>query len=154
MMGGPNNGTCLVCHYTGEAGGYTPTGYSSGRDATAEVFLDPECRNIYDVFCALYRVGGGRVPSRAEVVAKLSNEGGAIDRAARLLLQDPVSGEGTLQDSLGALMYRWLGQRQTDLMRQIKHAQQQGDQELLGRLLEEKESLTRRRHPGMMGRYW
>ena len=87
-------------------------------------------------------------------MAKLGNEGGAIDRAARLLLQDPDSGEGTLQDSLGTLVNRWLRQRQTDLMRQIKHAQQQGDEDLLGRLLEEKKSLTRRRHPEMMGKYW
>ena len=38
--------------------------------------------------------------------------------------------------------------------RQIQHAQRQGEDELLDRLLEEKESLTRRRHPDMMGKYW
>ena len=90
---------------------------------------------------------------RAPVERKTTGEK-RLDRAARLLLQDPVSGEGTLQESLGKLVERWLGQRQADLMRQIKNAQQQGDHELLGRLLEEKAALTRRRHPEMMGRYW
>ncbi len=119
-----------------------------------EVFFDAECRNIYAAFCALYVGGNRQAPTGAEVVAKLSDEGGAIDRAARLLLQDSDSGKGTLQESLETLVYRWRKHRQTDLLRQIRQAQQQGDDERLARLLEEKKSLTRRVHPDMIGKYW
>ncbi len=120
----------------------------------AEVFFDPECRNIYLALCDLYRGEACSMPSGADVVARLGEMGGAIDRAARLLLQESDSGEGELADSLETLLRRWKKHRQTDLMRKIRQAQQQGDDELLSRLLEEKKSLNRSLHPGMQGRYW
>ncbi len=119
-----------------------------------EVFFDPECRNIYAAFSALYTSGKRSAPASAEVVAKLSDEGGAIDRAARLLLQDSDSGEGALSETLEKLLRRWHKQRQAELMRQIRQAQQQGDDERLGRLLEEKKSLSRSLHPQMTGKLW
>ncbi len=120
----------------------------------AEIFFDPECRNIFTAFCALYRGGNRRVPAGADVVARLGDEGGAIDRAARLLLEDADSGEGDLEETLATLNRRWKKHCQTDLMRQIRQAQQQGDDESLARLLEEKKILNRSLHPGMKGRYW
>ncbi len=115
----------------------------------AEVFFDPECRNIFAAFCDLYRGGERQVPAGADVVARLSDEGDAIDRAARLLLQDSDSGEGDLRESLEKLVRRWKRTRQTELMRQIRQAQQQGDDQRLAQLLEEKKSLSRSLHPGM-----
>ncbi len=119
----------------------------------AEVFFDSECRNIYLALCDLYRGEDCPVPEGADVVARLGEQGGAIDRAARLLLQDSDSGEGSLEDSLEALRHRWKKHRQTDLMRQIRQAQQQGDDERLFQLLEEKKSLNRSLHPGMTSRW-
>ncbi len=120
----------------------------------AEVFFDPECRNIFLAFCDLYRGEDCPMPAATDVVARLGDEGGAVDRAARLLLQDSDSGEGDLEQSLEALLRRWKKHRQTDLMREIRQAQQQGDDERLSRLLEEKKSLNRSLHPSMKGKYW
>ena len=102
------------------------------------------------------------------MIARLREQGGAIDRAARLLLEDADSdedshsadgglsgpGEGDLENSLETLRRRWKKHRQTDLMRQIRQAQQQGDNQRLSQLLEEKKSLNRSLHPGMQGRFW
>ncbi len=118
----------------------------------AEVFFDPECRNIYAALRDLYEEG--LAPTGASVVARLGEQPGAIDRAARLLLEESVSGEGDLEASLETLRRRWHKHRQSDLVRQIRQAQQQGDDESLSRLLEEKKSLNRSLHPGMQGRYW
>ena len=119
-----------------------------------EVFFDAECRNIYLALRDLYRDEGGPMPTGADVVARLGEQGGAIDRAARLLLEVSDSGEGELADSLETLLRRWKKHRQTDLMRQIRQAQQQGDDERISQLLEEKKSLSRSLHPGMKSRYW
>lgn len=119
-----------------------------------EVFLDPECRNIYEAFRALYSGGEHPAPSAAEVVARLSDEGGAIDRAARLLLEESDSEEGSLPDTLEKLLRRWYKQRQAELMRQIQQAQQQNDDEQLVRLLEDKKALSRTLHPGATGKVW
>ncbi|MEM7349458.1 MAG: DNA primase [Acidobacteriota bacterium] len=120
----------------------------------AEIFLDAECRNIYEAFRDLYGDGESAAPTGSDVVAKLSNAGDAIDRAARLLLQDSDSGGGDLPETLEKLLRRWFKQRQTELMRQIRQAQQQGNSELLIQLLEEKKSLSRSLHPGMTGKLW
>ena len=120
----------------------------------AEVFLDPECRNIYQAFRDLYRGGECRAPAGVEVVAKLGDEGGPIDRAARLLLEDSASEEGGLPETFEKLLRRWHRQRQAELMRQIKQAQQQNDDELLARLLEEKKALSRTLHPDSTGKLW
>ncbi|MEM7582633.1 MAG: DNA primase [Acidobacteriota bacterium] len=120
----------------------------------SEVFFDPDCRNIYVAFCDLYSGGNRTAPTGAEVVAKLSSEGNAIDRAARLLLEDFDSERGTLSDTLGKLLHRWNKQHQAELMRQIRQAQQEGDQDLLIELLDEKKALSRTLHPGMTGKVW
>ena len=117
-----------------------------------EVFFDPECRNIYAALCDLYEEG--LAPAGADLVARLGEQPGAIDRAARLLLEESVSGEGDLEASLEMLRRRWYKHRQSDLVRQIRQAQQQGDDEGLSQLLEEKKSLNRNLHPDMQGRYW
>ncbi len=146
----------------------------------AEAFFDPECRNIYRALRDLYRGEACPMPAGADVVARLGEQGRlpggeqtqhapggeqtqhapggeqtqhAIDRAARLLLQDSDSGEGDLQDSLEALHHRWQKHRQNDLMRQIRQAQQQGDDKRLFQLLEEKKSLNRSLHPGMTSKW-
>ena len=91
----------------------------------AEVFFDPDCRNIYLALCDLYRDEDSPAPTGADVVARLGEQGAAIDRAARLLLQDSVSGEGNLRGSLDSLLNRWRKQRKAELKRQIKQAEQQ-----------------------------
>ncbi|NJL28177.1 MAG: hypothetical protein HC897_09935, partial [Thermoanaerobaculia bacterium] len=116
-----------------------------------EVFFDPLCRNIYAVFCDLYRCGGGKAPSIGELLAELGQGADAVDRVAQLLLQVEGSGEGSLPDSLDRLLRRWRKQRQPDLIRQIRQAQQQGDAPRLERLLEEKKALIRGLHPKMTG---
>ena len=118
-----------------------------------EAFFDPECRNIYRALRDLYSGENCPMPSGADVVARLGEQGGAIDRAARLLLEDSDSGEGDLGDSLEALLHRWQKHRQNDLMRQIRQAQQQGDDERLFQLLEEKKTLNRSLHPGMTSKW-
>ena len=119
-----------------------------------EVFMDSECRNIYSVFRDLYIGEDRRIPTAVDVVAKLDSESGAIDRAARLLLQDSDPGGGDLLETLAKLLYRRNKQRQGELMRQIRQAQQEGDHDRLAQLLEEKKSLSRRLHPDMAGNFW
>ncbi len=119
-----------------------------------EIFLDEDCRNIYAAFCALYRSEGGHVPAANEVLAKLSSEGGAIDRMARLLLEESDSGDGGLDEALSGLVRRWTKRRLDEVTRQIRQAEEKGDEQRLDRLLEEKTALIRRLHPEMTGRYY
>ncbi len=88
-----------------------------------EIFFDPDCRNIYAAFYALYRDGGESPPSVEEVLARLREEGGAIDRMARLLLEEPSSGGDDLEGVLSQLVRRWQKRRQGELVRQIQRAQ-------------------------------
>ncbi|MCP3959853.1 MAG: DNA primase [bacterium] len=120
---------------------------------TPEVFLDPECRNIYSAFRDLYIGNDRRPPAVSDVVAKLDSESGAIDRAARLLLQDSGPGEGDLAGTLEKLNHRWRRQRKSELKRQIKQAEQQGADTRVAELLEEMGALTRSLHPGMTSRW-
>lgn len=119
-----------------------------------EIFFDEDCRNIYAAFCALYRSEGGHPPTANEVLAKLSSEGGAIDRMARLLLEESDSGDEDLDEVLSGLVRRWTKRRQGELMRQIRQAEEEGDHQRLARLLEEKTALSRSLHPEMTGRYF
>ncbi len=119
-----------------------------------EVFFDPDCRNIFTTFCALYSRGNRQAPATAEVIAALDWEAGSVDKAARLLVQVADSGEGNLAEALDTLRSRWTKQRQVELMRQIKQAQLQNDQTRLAQLLEEKKNLSQSQHPKMTGRYW
>ncbi len=120
----------------------------------SDVFFDPECRNIYLAFRDLYRGENRRVPAGADVVARLSEKGGAIDRAARILLEKSDSGEGDLRESLEKLLNRWRWQRKSDLKRQLKQAEQQGDRDSIAGLLEEIGALSRRLHPGMTSKWF
>ena len=114
-----------------------------------EIFLDEDCRNIYAAFCALYR-DGDRLPSSEDVLGRLSSEGGAIDRMARLMLQDSDSGRD-LSEVLSHMVLRWNKQRRVDLSRHLQQAQEKGDQELIMQLLEEQKALSRQLHPHMTG---
>lgn len=118
-----------------------------------EIFRNVDCRNIYAVFCALYR-GNGKSPSPNEVISRLDREGSALDLTARLLLEEPNSDQGGLRANLDRLLHRWYKQRQPELMRQINDAQQHDDQARLAQLLEEKSNLSHRLHPEGTGKLW
>ena len=119
-----------------------------------EIFFDAHCRNIYAAFYALYTDGGESPPSVDEVLARLDDERGAIDRMARLLLEESSSGEGDLEAILSQLIRRWHKQRQGELVREIRQAQEQGDAARLDKLLDEKKQLSRSLHPDMTGKWW
>jgi hypothetical protein len=119
-----------------------------------EIFFDLNCRNIYAAFCALYRDGGESPPAIDEVLARLGDERGAIDRIARLLLEESSSEEGDLEEILSQLIKRWHKRRQGELVRQIREAQERGDAVRLAELLDEKKQLSRSLHPDMTGKWW
>jgi DNA primase len=119
-----------------------------------EIFFDADCRNIYAAFCALYKDGGESPPPVEEVLARLDDERGAVDRIARLLLEEPSSEEGDVAAVLSTLVQRWQKQRQGELIRQIRQAEERGDQARRDQLLEEKTRVLRSLHPGMTGRVW
>lgn len=120
----------------------------------SEIFEDEICRNTYAAFCALYR-SGRRAPTKRDVVDELVERGISIDRAARILLQEPVPAEGTpaLQATLATLHTRWVKRRQAELQNEIADASQRNDQTRLVELLDEKKKLTRHLHPGFTGTY-
>jgi DNA primase len=114
-----------------------------------EVFLDPECRNIYQAFYDLYARGEGPLPDSRSVQTALGSEGGAVDRMARILLEGNfVSGRIGLLESLDKLTRRWSQQRLHELQGEISEAQRTGDHALLGRLVDEKTRLSRSLHRG------
>ena len=77
-----------------------------------EAFLDMECRNIYQTFCALYARAGSR-PENGAVTAALGYEGDAVARLAMILIQGNTGSErvGQLEPSLDKIMRRWRKQR-------------------------------------------
>lgn len=122
-----------------------------------EVFFDSDCRNIYATFCALYRERAGvdsKLPSPRDILSRLDRNGHAIDRMAQLLLEEPDSATESLSLTLQSLRRRWRKQRQGNLVRQIRQAEEDGDRDLLAQLLEEKKALTRSLHPKSTGRLW
>ena len=150
----------------------------------AEVFFDRDCRSIYAAFYALYRERES-APTASDVVASLNQRAGrpdpgrpdpgrpdpgrpdpgrpdpgAVDRVARLLLQEseaPGEGPGhrSLQQTLDRLLYRWRRkQREPALLREIAQAQERNDHARLAQLLEEKKDLSRSVHPEMTGKLW
>lgn len=121
----------------------------------ADVFLDTECRNIYQTFCALYARAGLR-PDVPAVRDALGHEGGIVDRFARILLEGSFApGRIGLLESLDKLEDRWLRQRQRELANAIREAVRQKDELRATQLYEEKRnlglSLHRRSRPGAMG---
>ena len=111
-----------------------------------EAFLDPVCRNIFEVFSALYEGGDGRRPDAKSVVPELG-VGPAVDRAARLLVEDPVAASAEeLERSLRQLERRLKQQRIKRLAAEIGAAQRAGDGDRLERLLSQKTALSRSLH--------
>ncbi len=122
----------------------------------ADVFLDTECRNIYQTFCALYAREEGRRPDVRTVRDALGHEGGIVDRFARILLEGSFApGRIGLLESLDRLEDRWLRQRLRDLASAIREAVRQKDELRATQLYEEKRnlglSLHRRPRPGALG---
>lgn len=118
-----------------------------------EVFLNPEMRNIFVAFCDLYREG--QAPSARDVLEAQAVEGRGLDSMAQFLLEESIPGESKdLLPTLGRLQARWIKQRQSEIHREIRLAEQQGDQAHLNELLEEKAQLSRHRHPQMTGQLW
>lgn len=114
-----------------------------------EVFLDTDCRNIYQTFCALYARGNGTPPDARAVQAALGVQGASVDRMARILLERSfASGRIGLLESLDKLVDRWRRQRIKDLHGEINEAQRKGDHALRDRLVEEKTRLSRSVHRG------
>jgi DNA primase len=112
-----------------------------------DAFLDPTCRNIFASFLALYRDGGPEPPAPTAVLERLGEEGGSIDRVARILLEGPTTpGSDELRESLGQLERRWRQQELRRLSSEISEAQRVGDGVRLAELLEEKTALSRRLH--------
>jgi len=112
-----------------------------------EALLDPACRNIFASFLALYRDGGSTPPTPSAVLERLGDEGGSIDRVARILLEGPAApGSDELRESLGQLERRWRQQELKRLSGEIAEAQRVGDGVRLTELLEEKTALSRRLH--------
>jgi DNA primase len=121
-----------------------------------EVFFDTECRNIYQIFCALYAKEAGRRPDVPAVRDALGHEGGIVDRFARILLEGSFApGRIGLLESLDKLEDRWLRQKQRELANAIREAVRQKDELRATQLYEEKRSLGlslhRRSRPGAMG---
>ena len=116
-----------------------------------EAFLDPLTRNIYTTFYRLYEGGlasSGKPPEPRAVLAALESAGGAIDRVAQLLLEEPASPRpGEFGESLHKLMRRYERQRSKELSREIAEAERSGDQVRLQRLLGEKARLNESLHP-------
>ncbi len=117
-----------------------------------EAFLDLECRNIYQTFCALYARGTGSPPDTRAVLAEVGSEGGAVDLMAGVLLErkftSGVSGKLGLSESLEKLEDRWRKQRSRELAAGIREAEIRKDSARLQSLLEEKDRLNQGLHRG------
>jgi DNA primase len=115
----------------------------------AEVFLDPECRNIYRSFCTLYAEGGGKAVAARAVLANVASQPATVDRMAQILLEEPFDpGKSGLSESLDKLVRRWRQQRLRQLLSEIAEAQRKGDLVRLARLLDEKTSMSQSLHRG------
>lgn len=107
-----------------------------------DAFLDSRCRNIFASFCDLYG-GGGAKPETQQLLAALSDDSGAVDEIARLLLERTVLGDSQeLSDSLAQLARRWDQQRLRELSTRIQQAELQGNASLLESLWAEKRELS------------
>ncbi len=113
-----------------------------------EVFLDPECRNIFEAFRTLYAEAS--VPPDLQAMrSRLEGDDRAIARLAKIMVERGVSsGKIGLLESLDRLVDRWRKQRRQEVQREIAEAQRKGDQALLGRLLDERDRLNRSHYRG------
>jgi DNA primase len=114
----------------------------------ADVFLDTECRNIYEAFCALYT--GARTPPDFQTLKSRLGEGdAAVARLAKIMLErELTSGRIALLESLDKLTDRWRRQRIKELHGEINEAQRKGNDALRDRLVDEKTRLSRSLHRG------
>lgn len=111
-----------------------------------EAFLDPECRNIYQVWCALYAGGAGSPPDARAVLSEIGSEGGTVDQMAGILLERNItSGRLGLLESLEKLEDRWRKQRSRELAGKIREAELRKDSVRLQSLLDEKNRLSQHR---------
>jgi DNA primase catalytic core len=112
------------------------------------VFLDVECRNIYEAFCALYT--GAKTPPDFQTLKSRLGEGDAtVARLAKIMLEREVtSGRIALPESLDKLTDRWRRQRIKELHGEINEAQRRGNDALRDRLVDEKTRLSRSVHRG------
>ena len=112
------------------------------------VFLDIECRNIYEAFCALY-AGASRPPDFQMLKSRLGEHERTVARLAKIMLEREVaSGRIGLLESLDKLTDRWRRQRIKELHGEINEAQRKGDHALRDRLVDEKTRLSRSLHRG------
>ena len=112
------------------------------------VFLDIECRNIYEAFCALY-AGASSPPDFQMLKSRLGEHERTVARLAKIMLEREVaSGRIGLLESLDKLTDRWRRQRIKELHGEINEAQRKGDHALRDRLVDEKTRLSRSLHRG------
>ena len=113
-----------------------------------EAFFDPECRNIFAVFCTLYAEAGAP-PDFRIVRSRLGEDEGTVARLAKIVLEKEVTpGRIGLLESLDKLADRWRRQRIKELQGDINEAQRTGDHALRDRLVDEKTRLSHSLHRG------
>lgn len=133
-----------------QAGGAEPLPAAAALPP-AEVFLDPECRNIYRSICTLYAEGGSAAVDARAVISRVAAQQATVDRMAQILLEEPVDpGKTGLSESLDKLVRRFRQQRLRELLSEIAEAQRKGDLARLASLLEEKTSLSQSLHRGSL----
>ncbi len=132
---------CLL--WIGDAGRPAP---GIGILPPEAAFDDPQLRNIYALFLALYRESG-RLPGTADLRRRLSDGDGISDRASMLLLESADSvGEPAPEMHLKGLWERWLDRQRADLNRELRQIEVSGDQHRIEEILNELEALKRRRY--------
>src|SRR5260370_1179076 len=108
-----------------------------------DIFLGPECRNIYRAICTLYAEGGAAAVDSRAVLAKVASEQATIDRMAQILLEKPFDpAKFSLSESLDKLIRRWRQTRLRELQSEIVEAQRKGDWARLASLVEERTSVS------------
>ena len=120
-----------------------PTLPPIGELPPAEVFLDPECRNIYRTCCTLYAGGGAQAVTARAVLAQVASQPATVERLAQLLAEGRAEpGKARLSESLDKLVRRWRQTRLRELQSEIVEAQRRGDQARLASLVEERTSVS------------
>ncbi len=118
-----------------------------------EIFYDPDLRNIFALWTALYRQQGAP-PTPRELLAAGQDRPELLDRIAKLLLEEGFAPRrGRLSEALNELNRRWQRQRLKHLAAEIREAERRGEIALRDRLVEEKQLLSRALHalPGSPG---
>jgi hypothetical protein len=132
---------CLL--WIGDAGRPAPAHEMLPPEAA---FEDPQLRNIYALFLALYQESG-KLPGTADLRRRLSDGDGISDRASMLLLESADSvGEPAPEMHLKGLWERWLDRQRADLNRELRQIEVSGDQHRIEEILNELEALKRRRY--------